>query len=297
MNKTLFHLAFVACVTVTGCATPQRLFSKKSQPLDENLAQQKAKNQAGVPSSGSRPNNPAEVAEFLKKGHAAFQQGLMPEAQTNYQAVLQRQPDHVEANHRLAVIADRQSDFGAAETYYRTAIASAPRDSNILNDLGYSYLLQSRYTEAEQYLSAALRQNPTQANAINNLGVLYAKQGQADRALAQFRRTGSEAEAQAKMSRSLTAIPESAAPTGTMLASNTLSAPQTTLVNNPVPSNATQWANGVMPLFGPADVTQPAQTPSNPLPQNPQSAPNVAPSAINDSSISEATRHSKCDGT
>ena len=114
----------------------------------------------------------------------AFQQGLLNEAQVNYQAVLRKQPNHPEANHRLAVIADRQNDFLSAERYYQAAVAAAPRDANILNDLGYSYLLQSRYPEAERYLTAALQQSPNQANAMNNLGMLHAKRGQADQALA-----------------------------------------------------------------------------------------------------------------
>ncbi len=300
MNKTLFHLAFVACVTATGCASPLRLFSKKPQPFDEYLAQQKAKNQTGapsgsVPSSGSVQNKATEVAEFLNKGNAAFQQGLMTDAQASYQAVLQRQPDHAEANHRLAVIADRQSDFATAEKYYRAAITGAPRDSNVLNDLGYSYLLQSRYSEAEQYLTAALRQNPTQANAINNLGVLYAKQGQADRALAQFRRTGSEAEAQSKLTRSLPNVP-SAAPAGTLLASNTGIPPQTTPVTN-AGLNNTPRPNGTLPPAIPADFAQmvPGQTVSNPQSQfSSQSPPNAALSqSVNDPNISEAARQLK----
>ena len=64
---------------------------------------------------------------------------------------------------------------------------ASPRDANLLNDIGYSFLLQSRYGEAEQYLQGALQQNPSQSNAINNLGLLYAKRGDAERALAMFR--------------------------------------------------------------------------------------------------------------
>ncbi|HLQ45704.1 MAG TPA: tetratricopeptide repeat protein [Planctomycetaceae bacterium] len=292
MNKMLFRLAFVACLAATGCASPMRLFSKKPQPFDEYLAQRKAADQARVPSSNSLPQGPAEISELLNKGHASFQQGAMMEAQASYQAVVQRQPNHPLANHRLAVIADRQQDFATAERYYLAALAAAPRDANVLNDLGYSYLLQSRYAEAERYLNAALQQNSMQANAINNLGVLYAKQGQSDRALAMFRRTSSEAEAQAKLAR---VLPAAAAQTGTMLAYTTGLTPQTAPGNN-----GSQWLNNaVVPPNGVNLAWQ--QTPSPPpLSSSPdptsafaQAAPNIVSSAFDDPNISEPARRLK----
>ena len=203
MNKASFRWAFLALLanSLAGCVSPMGLFAKKPQSLDEYKAEQLAK-QTQIAGSRTAPGTgQVEIAELLHKGHAAFQQGNLPEAQSNYFAVVQRQANHPVANHRLGVIADRQQDYQSAQRYYFTALQASPRDANLLNDIGYSFLLQSRYGEAEQYLQSALRLNGTQSNAINNLGLLYAKQGQADQALAMFRRTNSEAEAQAKLAR------------------------------------------------------------------------------------------------
>ncbi len=230
MNKASFRWAFLTLLTssLTGCAFPMGLFAKKPLSLDEYKAEQLAKQNQIAGSRAAPASGQVEIAESLHKGHDAFQQGNLPEAQSHYFAVVQRQPNHPVANHRLGVIADRQQDYQSAQRYYFAALQASPRDANLLNDIGYSFLLQSRYGEAEQYLQSALRQNATQSNAINNLGLLYAKQGQAERALAMFRRTNSEAEAQAKLARLMPSGAGTATPPATMLAQNPW-APQNTM--------------------------------------------------------------------
>ncbi|MCX7420353.1 MAG: tetratricopeptide repeat protein [Planctomycetia bacterium] len=286
MNKTFFHVAFLACLASTGCASPFSLFAKKPQSFDDYKTEQIAKNQARVPSSSSLPRSVGETTELLNKAHTSFQQGLLNEAQVNYQAVLRKQPNHPEANHRLAVIADRQNDFISAERYYQAAVAAAPRDANILNDLGYSYLLQSRYSEAERYLTAALQQSPNQANAMNNLGMLYAKRGQADQALAMFRRTNSEAEAQAKLARYLPPNFNPANP-------NAATQPNTMLANNQ------QWQNNgsttINSQFNTQQTPPQMRQPTNPNPAyaQTQSPANSQSAAINDPNISEPARQLK----
>lgn len=202
MNKVSFRLAFLALLTAStsGCASSWNLFAKKPQTFEEFKAQ-RSKNSAPVAGNQVATSAPSSIAELLSKGHTAFQQGNLLEAQANYWAVLRQQNNHPVANHRLGVIADRQQDYATAQRHYFTALQSSPRDPNLLNDIGYSFLLQSRYIEAEQYLQAALQQNPTHANAINNLGLVYVKLGQPERALAMFRMTSSDAEAQAKLAR------------------------------------------------------------------------------------------------
>lgn len=309
MNKASFHWAFLALLasSLSGCASPMRLFAKKPQSLDEYKAEQIAKqNLNQIAGSRAAPaTGQVEIAELLHKGQATFQQGNLPEAQSNYYAVVQRQPNHPVANHRLGVIADRQQDYQSAQRYYFTALQASPRDPNLLNDIGYSFLLQSRYGEAEQYLQAALRQNATQSHAINNLGLLYAKQGQADQALVMFRRTNSEAEAQAKLARLLPSGAGTVTPPATMLAQNPWG-PQNPM--NPEPT----W-NGGQSLGNeftgtPTGPSLPNGYPSSSYPPNnangawPQShstipnnmppiAQNLSSPAINDPNLPEATRN------
>ena len=162
-------------------------------------------------------NSQTSIEQLLSQGHSAFVQGdrmehesrfadahrLYGHAQSYYQRVLQQVPNHATAHHRLAVIADKQHDFPTAETHYLAAVNAEPHNSNLLSDLGYSYLLQGRYADSERFLQQALQQAPAHPQAINNLGLLYARQGNRERALAMFRRTGTEAEAQAKLAQVL----------------------------------------------------------------------------------------------
>ncbi len=259
MNKSSFRLAFMAVLagSLSGCVSPMRMFSKKPQPFDEYVAQHKTE-QTRIAGSQTTPGGPAEVSELLHQGHTAFQQGNLPEAQSKYFTVVQQQPNHPVANHRLGVIADRQQDYLTAQRYYLAALNASPNDPNLLNDIGYSFLLQSRYAEAENYLQTALQKNSKQSNAINNLGLLYAKQGQAERALAMFRMTNSETEAQAKVSRLMPSGLNTAPPAGTMMA-NQAWPPQ-----NPATMNAAQnHSNNVAPI-NPAFAATSEQALGNP---------------------------------
>ncbi len=262
MNKSTFRLAFMAVLagSLSGCASPMGMFAKKQQPFDEYVAQRKAE-QARIAGSHTTPGGPAEVSELLHQGHTAFQQGNVQEAQSKYSAVVQRQPNHPVANHRLGVIADRQQDYMTAQRYYFAALNASPNDANLLNDIGYSFLLQSRYAEAENYLQGALQKNPKQSNAINNLGLLYAKQGQPDRALAMFRMTNSEAEAQAKLTQLIPSGLNVAPPAATMMA-NQGWPPQNPVTMNGAPYNPYQ--NNVTPTQ-PAFEVQGSQAGVNPM--------------------------------
>ncbi len=297
MNKTFFRLAFLACLSATGCASPFQMFAKKPQPFDEYLAQRRADEQKRVPSSGATTAS-TDVTNLLNKGHAAFQQGNLIEAQTQYLAVIQKQPQNGTANHRLAVIADRHQDFNSAEHYYRAALAANSRDPNLLNDAGYSLLLQSRFAEAEQYLQAALQQNPNYTNAINNMGIVHAKRGQADQALAMFRRTGSESEAQAKLARMMPA-----APAGQMVADNAWGSSANVPTNSQPGANSPAWTNpnqgGQFANSTPPSATANPNWPPRNMPANQQieSGPSAVaqgslglPPNVNSGDISEATR-------
>ncbi len=306
MNKASFRWAFLALLanSFTGCASPLGLFAKKSQSYDDfraDRAEKLAKQTHQVAGSQSAPTGQIEIAELLHKGHAAFQQGNLPEAQSNYYAVVQRQSNHPVANHRLGVIADRQQDYQSAQRYYFTALQASPRDPNLLNDIGYSYLLQSRYGEAEQYLQAALRQNATQSNAINNLGLLYARQGQAEQAMAMFRRTSSEAEAQAKLARLLPSGAGAATPPATMLAQNPW-APQNTM--NPAPTwnggqngevagvpTGSNLPNGYPPSNASGAWSPPNSMTPNQMPPTAQNGTNLSSPLLADPNLPRPTRN------
>jgi hypothetical protein len=141
------------------------------------------------------------VTELLNQGHLAAQQGNFEQSRAAYRRVLQLHPDHPMAHHRLAIIADKKSDFRAADFHYESALRRKPDNADLLCDRGYSYFLQGRYEECERTFRTALEYQPDHGYALNNLGLLYATRGDHETALALFRRTSPEHEAQAKLAR------------------------------------------------------------------------------------------------
>ena len=67
------------------------------------------------------------------------------------------------------VIADRRNDFATADESYQRALALAPRASDVLNNLGWSFLLRGRWEDAKATLEQAAAANPKSARTANNL--------------------------------------------------------------------------------------------------------------------------------
>jgi hypothetical protein len=122
--------------------------------------------------SGASPHDPPGVRVLLEDGHRALARGQVAEARALYEQVLTQQPQHAEAHHRLAILADRDGRYVAAEHHYHAALRGKPDDADLLSDLGYSYFLQGRPGESEHYLQEAIRRDPHHPHARENLNLL-----------------------------------------------------------------------------------------------------------------------------
>lgn len=107
-----------------------------------------------------------------------------------YQEILQQDPRHPAALHRLAVVSAELGDPEAADKYFQQALRVAPEQPELLNDYGYFCYLTARWDDAERHLVQALALNPTFPPAHVNLGLLVARRGESETALAHFRRAG-----------------------------------------------------------------------------------------------------------
>lgn len=168
--------------------------------------------------------------QALAKAQAAEIQGNKKQAKEYYELTLTLQPTNTTAHHRLGVLADQKGDFPEAERHYITALQQDGKNPDLLNDLAYSYLIQKRTMEARPFLESALRVNPNHAPALNNLGLFYAQQGQYEAALETFRRVGTDAEAQKKMSRLFPSGPPQ----------TPLNMPETQLAQTPTGNNSNE---------------------------------------------------------
>ena len=132
-----------------------------------------------------------KVDDLVRFGQAAIREagqndpGKLNQARDLFSQALALDGTSASAHHGMAIVADLQQDWTAAEMHYKQALRSRTQDPSLLNDIGYSYLLQGRYHEASQYLNQALQFSPKHERAHINLALLSLKRG--DRAAAQTR--------------------------------------------------------------------------------------------------------------
>ncbi|WP_298860949.1 tetratricopeptide repeat protein [uncultured Gimesia sp.] len=142
--------------------------------------------------------NPKSVLHELNLAYDADRSGNTEKAQGYYQRVLSLDPNHFEALHRLAILEDKKQNYPAAEAYYLRALKVDSTNADLLSDIGYSYMLQGRDDYGEKYLHEALKHQPGHVRSLDHLGWYYGRSGQYDQALALFRMTSGEAQAQLK---------------------------------------------------------------------------------------------------
>ena len=139
----------------------------------------------------SPPVSAQRIDQLIRAGQAAIRAAgngnldALQIAQQSFEQALSLDAANPSAHHGMAIIADLQKDWPAAEFHYKQSLSSNPQDPNFLNDLGYSYLLQDRFHEAQQYLNQALNVAPQHERAQVNLSLLSLKRG--DRAGAEQR--------------------------------------------------------------------------------------------------------------
>ena len=221
-NSRLIYLGaaiFVAFV-ISGCLSPgSRLTTtpndgSKSKTrvqdlagTDDGLDRSDKERKAGrkvLPTTGTvkeklaaeSTKKTSQVDELVKEGDLLRKNKQYEDARVVYHKALLLSPESPVVNHRLAIIADKQRLFSAADYHYLAALKARPQDVNLLSDHGYSYSLRGNEEQAEETLKKALRIDPKHKGAMANLGALYAHQNRYSDAFAMFRAGATEEETQ-----------------------------------------------------------------------------------------------------
>jgi tetratricopeptide (TPR) repeat protein len=100
---------------------------------------------------------------------------------------------------RLAALYDKQADYARAMEEYQKLLKHAPKDADLLNDVGYCYYNQGKWTEAEKYLRQALAVNDKLARAWVNLGMTLAQEQRTEQALEAFTKVVTPAQARCNL--------------------------------------------------------------------------------------------------
>jgi tetratricopeptide (TPR) repeat protein len=136
------------------------------------------------------------AAMALLRGMNHERNGEWDKARLVYEEIRQKQPDNMDAVHRLGIVADAQRRHVEAEQLFLLALERNPRNAALLADLGYCYFLQGQLTKAESALQKAITLEPSNQRFHNNMGLVVGHLGRHEEALDQFRQAGSEADAQ-----------------------------------------------------------------------------------------------------
>ena len=134
---------------------------------------------------------PAQVSDVqLAFARTLENKGNKAEAAAVYARILQTQPEHAKALHRLAILRDQEGRFQESEKLFQQALKQDPGRPDIFCDIGYSYYLQHRWSEAEINLRQAIALSPDHRRAHNHLGLVLGHAGRSEEALAEFHRAG-----------------------------------------------------------------------------------------------------------
>jgi tetratricopeptide (TPR) repeat protein len=109
-------------------------------------------------------------------GMAYWQNGSLPQANSELQEALHRSPGLPLALQSLAKLSLAQGDTSAAQTYAQELVQKFPSDVSDRLILGSVFMRETQYRQAEEQFMAAKRLAPNQAAVHLDLGQLYAVQ-------------------------------------------------------------------------------------------------------------------------
>ena len=120
---------------------------------------------------------PSELQDVAIAAQKNLRQRKYRTAEKQYQTILDKDPNNVDALSNLGVVYFRTGKIGTAESTLQKALAIAPNDASVLTTLGIVHYRQSRFDEALKELRKAIEINPNSATAHNYLGITASQKG------------------------------------------------------------------------------------------------------------------------
>ncbi len=167
----------MASVLVSGCQTtggpdaPTAAIPAASQPaaLDSPAFPEKTLTVQDVNDVKYYPSD-----EPLRVGLEQFNRGNFALAERYFQDAVEKTPRDATAWVALAACYDRLMRFDLADRAYGQAIRLVGETTEILNNLGYSYMLRGELVKARKKFMQAYRREPGNPTIANNLKLLDA---------------------------------------------------------------------------------------------------------------------------
>lgn len=132
--------------------------------------------------------NAGQAAQLFRQAERLLRQGSLQQAQQTAEKGLQLDPASPDGNDILGLICEREKKYDLSTQAFLRALRAAPRSTQVLNDVGNSYVLQHKVKLAEARFRAALREDPANRNANYNLGLLLLAERRPKEAVSCFER-------------------------------------------------------------------------------------------------------------
>jgi tetratricopeptide (TPR) repeat protein len=130
---------------------------------------------------------------FFLRGAMFEKQKKLPEAEAEFQKILQEDPNNAGALNYLGyMLADKNLRVPEALKMIQKALDQDPHNSAYLDSLGWAYYRLDQLDEAEKYLKLSLERLSKDPTVHDHLGDVYLKQGKLKEAIQQWERSLAE---------------------------------------------------------------------------------------------------------
>ena len=157
---------------IASGASPLPVPRESSQPNPTTSRSDPASAAAGDPPAmlSAIATTRADVIADLGDGNRAYERQNWPDAEISFKRVLQAVPDEPRAWARLCHAQLMQARFGDAVQTCQQAVQFAPRDSSVLQNIGYSLFRLGRYADSIGWYQRAIDVNPDWQQPYSGMG-------------------------------------------------------------------------------------------------------------------------------
>jgi Flp pilus assembly protein TadD len=155
--------AVVLTAAVSGCALDGMVSTVAPEPVLPAIT-------PTVQEPGDLKFLPSD--ESRKLGLEHFNRGDYGTAERYFRDAVEKAPRDGTAWVGLAASYDRIGRYDLADRAYQAAIKLVGETTEILNNLGYSYMLRGQFAMARRYMMKAYAREPNNPTIINNLQLL-----------------------------------------------------------------------------------------------------------------------------
>lgn len=131
-----------------------------------------------------QPASPNALAWRIGRGAALYRTDQLPDALSEFRAILQSQPNNRDAHYYMGEVWLKAGQIEQALNEFQTALLIDANHGPSLNGLGRIHLQQGKYDRAEQEFLTQLKLTPDNPDAYLQLGGVYAAQNKPNEALA-----------------------------------------------------------------------------------------------------------------